>query len=241
LQFVDRRASLVWPFRRICADHENDDDTSDTVLRSNQMNIPRVACPRIVATVIIGSLVVGCGGQPMPPASRTIDVKVAVPLTKRIVEWDEYTGRLESIEFVEVRARVGGYLQSIHFVEGQIAKKGDLLCVIDPRPFAAEVKRTEALLREAHAKETQAKSSLTQAEAEKKEVAASLTLEQRRMQRAESLITSKSISKEEYQTRESELLRATAAVESSNSKIATAEAATVAATAAIGTADAARG
>jgi RND family efflux transporter MFP subunit len=205
------------------------------------MKLPRVRCSRIIAPAIVCSLIVGCGGgDRMPPAPRAIDVKVAVPLTKHIVEWDEYTGRLEAIEFVEVRARVGGYLQSIHFVEGQIAKKGDLLCVIDPRPFVAEVKRAEALLREAHGKETQAKSALAQAEAEKKEAAASLTLEQRRMQRAESLITSKSISKEEYQTRESELLRATAAVESSNSKIATAEAAIVAATAAIGTAEAAR-
>src|ERR1700674_3678393 len=131
-------------------------------------------------------LIVGCGrGSQTQMESKKIDVKVAVPLTKRIVEWDEYTGRLEAIEFVQVRARVGGYLQSIHFVEGQIAKKGDLLCVIDPRPFEAELKRAEALLREAHAKEKQAKSALAQAEAEKKEAAARLALEQRRMQRAE--------------------------------------------------------
>lgn len=237
---MDRSAALVWPFHRTYTDNEINGVPSDTDLLSIHMKLPTVRCSRIIASAIVCSLIVGCGGDHMPPASRVIDVKVAVPLTKRIVEWDEYTGRLDPIEFVEVRARVGGYLQSIHFVEGHIAKKGDLLCIIDPRPFAAEVKRAEALLREAHAKETQAKAALTQAEAEKKEVAARQTLEQRRMQRAESLIAGKSISKEEYQTRESELLQATAAVESSNSKIAAAEAAIVAATAAIGTADAAR-
>jgi len=204
------------------------------------MKSPIASCSRASTIAVCVTLIAGCGrtGQ-APPAPTTIDVKVAVPVTKRIVEWDEYTARLEPIEFVEVRARVGGYLQSIHFTEGQIAKKGDLLCVIDPRPFAAEVKRAEALMREARAAEKQSESALAQAEAEKKEAAARLTLEQRRMQRAEALVTSKSISRDEYQTRESELLQATAAVESSNSRIAAAESAIVAATAAIGTSEAA--
>ncbi len=54
-----------------------------------------------------------------------------------ITEWDEYTGRLTAIDTVEVRPRVSGYLESVHFKEGQIVKKGDLLFVIDPRPFRA--------------------------------------------------------------------------------------------------------
>jgi len=202
------------------------------------MKSPRVRCTLFIASAVVCSLV-GCHGKQQPPPPSTIDVKVVVPLTKRTVEWDEYTGRLEPIEFVEIRARVGGYLQSIHFVEGRIAEKEDLLCVIDPRPFAAEVKRAEALLREAEAKQSQARSAVAQSDAEKKEMSARLTLEQRRMQRAESLIANKSISREEYQTRESELLQATAAVESANSKIAAAQAAIAAATAAIGTAEAA--
>ena len=192
------------------------------------------------AVALLLQFTLGCGSAAAPPVPpTTVDVKVAVPVVKRIVEWDEYTARLEPIEFVEVRARVGGYLQSIHFTEGQIVKKGDLLCVIDPRPYAAEVHRSEAALKEAQAREVEAKSMLAQAEAEKKEAVARQVLEQRKMKRAEQLVAEKAISKEEYDTRESELVQANAAVESSGSKIASAEAAIVAATAAIGTSDAA--
>lgn len=185
-------------------------------------------------------LIAGCSNPPpaMTPPT-TIDVKVAVPITHRIVEWDEYTARLEPIEFVEVRARVGGFLQSIHFKEGQIVKKGDLLCVIDPRPYTAELHRSEAELAEAQARETEAKSMLAQAEADKKEAVAQEILEQKRMKRAEQLLAEKAISKEDYDTRESALVQSSAAVESSGSRIESAKSAIVAATAAIGTAEAA--
>ncbi|MBX9656762.1 efflux RND transporter periplasmic adaptor subunit [bacterium] len=185
-------------------------------------------------------LISGCSNAPPPMAPpSTIDVKVAVPITHRIVEWDEYTARLEPIEFVEVRARVGGFLQSIHFKEGQIVKKGDLLCVIDPRPYTAELHRSEAALAEAQARETEAKSMLAQAEADKKEAVAQEVLEQKRMKRAEQLLAEKAISKEDYDTRESALVQASASVESSGSRIESAKSAIVAATAAIGTAEAA--
>jgi RND family efflux transporter MFP subunit len=61
-----------------------------------------------------------------------------------VVEWEEYTGRLEAAESVEIRARVNGYLQSIHFKDGAMVKKGDLLFVIDPRPYQAELERAKA-------------------------------------------------------------------------------------------------
>src|SRR5437588_10793702 len=83
-----------------------------------------------------------------PPA---VQVVVATPINKSIVEWDEYVGRFDAVDFVEVRARVSGYLQSIHFEEGQIVKEGDLLCVIDPRPFVAELTRGKAQTVEAKA------------------------------------------------------------------------------------------
>ncbi len=63
------------------------------------------------------------------------EVDVAYPLKKKIVEWDEYTGRFRAMEEVEVRARVTGYLDAIKFKDGQKVKKGDVLFVIDPRPF----------------------------------------------------------------------------------------------------------
>ena len=80
------------------------------------------------------------GGQ-MPPAQ----VDVAKPLVKNIVEWDEYVGRFEAVERVELRARVTGYLQEIQFEDGQLVKKGDVLFVIDQRPFEFALQRAEAL------------------------------------------------------------------------------------------------
>jgi hypothetical protein len=62
-------------------------------------------------------------------------VTVSHPLEKTITEWDEFTGQFQAVEFVAVRARVSGYLTEIHFTDGQWVKKGDLLFVIDPRPY----------------------------------------------------------------------------------------------------------
>lgn len=72
------------------------------------------------------------------------EVDVAYPLKKKIVEWDEYTGRFRAIEEVEVRARVTGYLEAIKFKDGQKVKKGDVLFIIDPRPFQYVLDRMKA-------------------------------------------------------------------------------------------------
>ena len=90
-------------------------------------------------------LLTACSQQPQtttaPPPPK---VTVSQPNIRDVVEWEEYTGRLEAAESVEVRARVNGYLQSIHFKDGAMVKKGDLLFVIDPRPYQAELERTKA-------------------------------------------------------------------------------------------------
>jgi RND family efflux transporter MFP subunit len=85
----------------------------------------------------------------MPPPPVT----VATPLARRIVQWDEYTGRFEATQRVEVRPRVSGYLDKIHFTDGAIVQKGDPLFTIDPRPYQiavdsakAELLRTQALV-----------------------------------------------------------------------------------------------
>ncbi|WP_420886725.1 biotin/lipoyl-binding protein [Candidatus Kuenenia stuttgartensis] len=62
-------------------------------------------------------------------------VTVSKPVVEEVVEWDEYTGRLEAVDTVDVRARVSGYLESIHFKDGQMVKNGDLLFVIDRDPI----------------------------------------------------------------------------------------------------------
>ena len=73
-------------------------------------------------------------------------VSVASALERDVTEWDEFTGRLEAVESVEVRPRVTGYIESVNFTEGSTVKKGDLLFVIDPRPYRAELSKAEAEL-----------------------------------------------------------------------------------------------
>lgn len=77
---------------------------------------------------------------PPPP----ISVTVATPVQKHLLEWDEFVGRLASPKTVELRARVSGYLDRVHFKEGSEVKEGDLLFTIDPRPYKAVAERAQA-------------------------------------------------------------------------------------------------
>lgn len=92
----------------------------------------------------------GAGGGPQmgPPP----EVAVARVLQKPLVEWDEYTGRFDAIEAVELRARVNGYLTEINFTDGEDVKKGDPLFVIDPRPYERAVQQAQAELEQAKVK-----------------------------------------------------------------------------------------
>jgi RND family efflux transporter MFP subunit len=83
---------------------------------------------------------------PPPPT-----VTVSTPLRQEITEWDEFTGQFAAVDFVEVRARVSGYLTEIHFQDGQTVKQGDLLFVIDPRPYEATLAAAQAQLAQANA------------------------------------------------------------------------------------------
>lgn len=96
-----------------------------------------------------------CGRTPeavQAPSAPT--VSVAKVLEQPVNEWDEFTGRLEAPETVEVRPRVSGQIDQVAFTEGAQVKKGDLLFQIDPRPFQAEVRRLEAQLQQARATAT---------------------------------------------------------------------------------------
>ena len=79
--------------------------------------------------------------SPAPPA---MPVSVAEVVQKEIKEWDEFTGKLEAVDHVEIRPRVSGAIDKIHFKEGVEVKAGDPLFQIDPRPFEAELSRAEA-------------------------------------------------------------------------------------------------
>lgn len=104
---------------------------------------------RILAACALGTVASGSGGcrESTAPAPPPPEVDVARPILREITEWDDYTGRLAAIDTVEVRPRVSGYLESVHFKEGQIVEKGDLLFVIDPRPFRAVLAGAAADLR----------------------------------------------------------------------------------------------
>ena len=103
------------------------------ILRSNLM--PSSPRPLAAAAIALACLLAACGqGQKQagPPPPK---VTVANPIKRTIVDQDEYVGRFVPVDVVEVRARVSGYLDHIHFTDGQIVKQGDLLFTIDNRPF----------------------------------------------------------------------------------------------------------
>ena len=142
--------------------------------------------------LLIGSLFTGCGkrAQPTPPPPV---VSVVQPVQREVVEWDEYIGRLESPATVEIRARVSGYLDKVHFKEGKEVKKGDLLFTIDPRPYQADYDRAFAEQERAESQADLAKSDAD---------------------RAKNLIATKAISAEDFDTKTKTYTAALAAVRS---------------------------
>lgn len=107
----------------------------------------------------------GCGRPAAKPAAIVVPtVSVALPVARKVSEWDEYTGRLASPETVEVRARVSGYIDKVHFKEGGEVSQGDLLITIDKRPYQAAVDRLRAELGAARARAELARGEARRAE-----------------------------------------------------------------------------
>ncbi|SDA38760.1 MULTISPECIES: efflux RND transporter periplasmic adaptor subunit [unclassified Janthinobacterium] len=101
---------------------------------------------------------------PDAPAAGGPPISAAAVVEKQITETQEFSGRLEAIERVEIRSRVGGFITAVNFKPGSEVKKGDVLFVIDPRPFQAEVSRAEGTAASARAKAELAKLELSRAE-----------------------------------------------------------------------------
>jgi len=146
----------------------------------------------------------GCGGKaaaqaaaaPPPP-----QVDVAQVISRRVAEFDEFTGRFEAVERVEIRPRVSGYIASVNFAEGREVHKGEVLFVIDPRPYEADYKHAKAQL-------DQARSQLSLAKSER--------------ERATRLLQAHAISQEEFDTRVAGLEQADANVEMAQAAVDTA-------------------
>jgi len=116
--------------------------------------------PRLSAALLPLALVLAGCGQSQPPAGPPPPaVTVAKPVQRAVTDLDEYVGRFVAIDSVEIRARVSGYLDQVHFRDGQMVKQGDLLFTIDKRPF-------ENTLAQARANLAQAKANLAFTEAD---------------------------------------------------------------------------
>jgi membrane fusion protein, multidrug efflux system len=112
--------------------------------------------------ILIAALALsGCGDKPPAPAAAAAPpVTVAQPVKRTVTDWDEFTGRFEAVEEVQIRARVGGFVTSVEFRDGAFVKAGDLLYVIDARPFEAVAEQANGQLADARAKAELAKREL---------------------------------------------------------------------------------
>ena len=162
--------------------------------------------PPLAALVLAVSLLAtaGCdskgGGQAQaqaaPPAPPS--VTVATPLVRRLTEYDEFTGRFEPVQQVEIRARVSGYVQQIEFRDGELVEPGQILFIIDPRPYEAAADRAQAQLDQALAQ---------------------LRLAQLEQARTAQLVSTAAQAKATLDQRDAELLSARAAVETNTAAV----------------------
>jgi RND family efflux transporter MFP subunit len=101
-----------------------------------------------------------CGEKPQQQAAAPPPVTVAQPVKRTVTDWDEFTGRFDAVEEVQVRPRVGGYVTNVEFKDGDMVRAGDLLYLIDSRPFEAVAAQADGQLADARAKAELAKRDL---------------------------------------------------------------------------------
>ena len=148
---------------------------------------------------LIGLGAAGCAKKKPPPPPPT--VVVAAPLQRQISDWDEYVGRFEATDTVDVRPRVSGYVQRVDFKDGQIVRRGQVLFQIDPRPY-------QAALDQAAGQEGRAKAALQDAKVE--------------LARAEALLAARATSQQEVDTRRAAEQQAEADLKAAGATVATA-------------------
>lgn len=156
---------------------------------------------RILAGLAPALLLGACSGTSGPPAPPPTQVTVALPLQRDIVDWDEYIGRFEAIQDVELRPRVSGAIDAVLFRDGQFVRKGQALFTIDPRPYRAAVMQAEANVAKARAALANASTELA---------------------RAKTLLEAQAISKEEFETKEATTRTANADLQAARAQASTA-------------------
>src|SRR6202045_2955130 len=111
--------------------------------------------------VVFAITLSGCSDKPQQPAAAAAPpVTVAQPTKRTVTDWDEFTGRFDAVEEVQVRARVGGFVTNVEFKDGDMVRTGDLLYLIDSRPFEAVAEQAGGQLADARAKAELAKRDL---------------------------------------------------------------------------------
>ena len=150
------------------------------------------------ASALMAAALYGCSKGQEAPAQGAPPVTVAAPLSQQVIDWDEFTGRFEAPRSVDVRARVGGYIQSVHFKDGDFVRQGQLLFTLDPRPAQAAL--------------ASARAQLAQGQAQ-------LTLARTELARAEGLLASQAVSQAEVDAKRGAVQTAEAAVAAANAAI----------------------
>ena len=152
----------------------------------------------MAAAVAMTTVLYGCSQRSEAQAPPAPAVTVATPLVRAVQDWDEFTGRFEATQSVEVRARVGGYISGVHFRDGDYVRRGQLLFSLDPRPAQAALAAARAQLSQAQAQLALARSELA---------------------RSETLLESQAVSQAEVDTRRSALQTAQAAIAAANASV----------------------
>jgi RND family efflux transporter MFP subunit len=152
----------------------------------------------VAASVLMTAALYGCSQPSEAQAPPAPSVTVAIPLVQAVQDWDEFTGRFEATQSVEVRARVGGYVSAVHFRDGEFVRRGQLLFSLDPRPAQAAL--------------ASARAQLSQAQAQ-------LALAQSELGRSETLLESQAVSQAEVDTRRGALQTARAAIAAANANV----------------------
>ena len=158
---------------------------------------------RLVPVLLAAALAVACSSNASPgdAAPAAPEVSVAQVVAKPVREWDDFTGRVSAVETVDLRPRVSGYVQRVAYEEGQDVRKGDLLFVIDPRPYRAALDQAQAQLERARSEAKLAQAQNT---------------------RAQALVEARAISREEFETRNAATAQGNAAVRAAEAAVAAA-------------------